>query len=222
MPVSPVTAGWWCRGKRSKWPTVFSQTLIATPPRPSTLGLAISSNTFWIQQLTLAMAPRSFQERGWEISVLGWVGVSDCFGGPAGSSKLTLLHCPRPWGRSHTNGPAGEGWEVCGTCSLMACGGHNPGGNIKEWSWPPLTSQIWSDRRKVHLVQPSKTVDHKSPVFGKRETWTQVSPSWQIAGKADAYILHMLNSNCLEGTAQAQQCPFTWDSKFLFQHSFLP
>lgn len=97
-----------------------------------------------------------------------------------------LPHCrnfpavPAPGGGFIPEGPVGEGWGVlpwpCGTHSLMACGLHNPWGNIKEWSWPPLTCRIWSDRRKVHLVQSSRRVDHKSLVFGKKEKWTQVPP----------------------------------------------
>lgn len=186
VPVSPVTAGKWCRGKRSNNQLCFLRHWGWQS------ALKLSGSNSWHLPWHLG-ASRRGTGRG---SALGWVGVSDCFGGPAGSSKQTLLPCPRPWGRSHTNGPAGEDWGVlpwlCGTCSMMACGLHNLWGNIKEWSWPLLTRQIWSDRRKVHLVQPSKTVGHKSLVFGKREKGSQVSPSWQMAGKADVYILYML------------------------------
>lgn len=86
---------------------------------------------------------------------------------------------------------------------------------------PPLTRQVWRGRRKFHLVQPRRMVDHKSLAFGK-EDFSGTPTSWRMAMKAYACISRTLNLNCLDEIAQAQQCPLTRDSKCLFQHRFLP
>lgn len=109
-------------------------------------------------------------------------------GSLAGSSTCHPPCCPvpAPGEGLMPADPMAGGWEVspqlCGTPPLplaglgcpAGCGLHKPRGNTGERPWPPLTRQIWRGRRKFHLVQPPRTVDHKPLSIDKVEEWAQV------------------------------------------------